>query len=155
MIVLREITALPTLMYWRAEVIEHVFGQLPDKRLLVANRQYYRKHIADGSHIALVASVDGEEAGCGAICLTDELPSPDNPTGHCAYLMNIYVREPFRNHGIAHTIVSALIEKAKAHNCGKIYLETTHEARPVYVSLGFSDLPDMMKFHDKKNEGTN
>lgn len=151
MIELREVKTIPTLMRWRTEVIENVFGIVPDKRLLVTNRQYYRKHIADGTHIAYVAYVDGDEAGCGAICLTDELPSPDNPSGKCAYLMNIYVREPFRNHGVAHTIVSALIEDAKQQNCGKIYLETTRAGKPVYESLGFVDMPGMMKYLDKRN----
>ncbi len=134
-------------MSWRAEVIEHVFGEKPNKTLLLANRQFYDKHIADGSHLALVAEADGTECGCGAICITDELPSPDNPTGKCAYLMNIYVREAFRNHGIAHRIVARLIEEAEAMDCRKIYLETTPDGRPVYQSLGFRDLPDIMKYH--------
>lgn len=145
MIGLRKIEALPTLMRWRAEVIENVFGHSADRRLLVANRQYYRLHIPDGSHIAFVASVDGEDAGCGAVCLTDELPSPDNPTGRCAYLMNIYVRREWREIGVAHAIVSRLIEVARDRGCGKIYLESTEEGKPVYRSLGFSDMPDMMK----------
>lgn len=145
MIELRRIEALPTLMRWRAEVIENVFGHSADRRLLVANRQYYRLHIPDGSHIAFVASVDGEDAGCGAVCLTDELPSPDNPTGRCAYLMNIYVRREWREIGVAHAIVSRLIEVARERGCGKIYLESTEEGKPVYRSLGFSDMPDMMK----------
>lgn len=97
---IRQVTAIPTLMHWRKEVIENVFGTTPSKRLLAANRRYYLQHIADGSHIAIVASVDGTDAGCGAICLSDELPSPDNPSGHCAYLMNIYVRKNYRSRGI-------------------------------------------------------
>ena len=97
---LREVTAIPTLMHWRAEVIRHVFGVEPDRRLLVMNRRYYREHIPDGSHIAICAACDGEDAGCGGACFTDELPSPDNPSGKCAYLMNIYVRESFRRHEI-------------------------------------------------------
>lgn len=148
MIELKEIKAIPSLMHWREEVIRNVFGQNPDKRLLVANRQYYRKHITDGTHVAFVAAVDGEDAGCGAICLTDELPSPDNPSGHCAYLMNIYVREAFRKHGVAHHIVFRLLDEAAKRGCGKIYLETTEDGRPVYTSLGFRDMPDMMKYYD-------
>lgn len=144
MITLRQITVIPTLMMWRREVIRHVFGVEPSRRLLVENRRYFRKHIADGTHIAIGAQWAGEDCGCGAICLTDELPSPDNPTGKCAYLMNIYVREPFRQHGIAHAIVERLIEEARRRDCGKIYLETTDEARTVYESIGFHDLPDMM-----------
>lgn len=147
MIEINEIFTLSTLMHWREEVIENVFGQIPDSRLLAANSQYYAKHIIDRSHIAFVATLDGVDAGCGAICITDELPSPDNPTGKCAYLMNIYVRKAFRNKGIAHHIVTRLIEEAKQRNCGKIYLETTDGAKPVYSSLGFKDMPDMMKYY--------
>ena len=138
-------------MRWRIEVIRNVFGVEAHPRLLVANRQYYRKHIADDSHLAFVAECDGEECGCGGVCLTDELPSPDNPSGRCAYLMNIYVREAFRNRGVAHIIVTHLIEEAKRRDCGKIYLESTADGKPVYTSLGFKDMPDMMKYYDTDN----
>ncbi len=152
MVSLKEIKDISTLMGWRAEVIEHVFGQKADETLLLANRRFYEKHIADGTHYALVAEFDGEECGCGAVCFTEELPSPDNPSGQCAYLMNIYVRAPFRKHGLAHKIVSRLIEEAKHRGCGKIYLETTDDGRPVYQSLGFRDLPDIMKYHNDKSD---
>ncbi len=148
MVSLKEIKEIPVLMSWRGEVIEHVFGQMPDEKLLLANRQYYEKHVADGTHYALVAEYDGAECGCGAVCFTDELPSPDNPSGRCAYLMNIYVREPYRHHGAAHSIVAQLIDESKRRGCGKIYLETTDDGRPVYQSLGFCDLPDIMKYHE-------
>ena len=135
-------------MMWRQEVLRHVFGEEPSPRLLVENRRYYRKHIADDTHFAIKAEWNGEDSGCGAVCFTDELPSPDNPTGKCAYLMNIYVREAYRKHGIAHIIVKRLIEESRARGCGKIYLETTADGRPVYESLGFRDLPDILKFYD-------
>ncbi len=150
MIEFREIRDIATLMRWREEVIGEVFGQKADRALLDANRAYYKRHIAAGSHLALVAADGDDECGCGAVCFTDELPSPDNPTGRCAYLMNIYVREPYRNHGIAHKMVACLIEEAQRRRCGKIYLETTDAGREVYRSLGFRDLPDMMKYHEKE-----
>lgn len=148
MIELREIKDITTLMDWREEVIRNVFGQEPDKDLLAENRRYYTQHIVDGTHLAFVATVDGEDAGCGAICITEELPSPDNQSGRCAYLMNIYVREALRNQGVAHAIVSRLIEESKRLDCDKIYLETTAEGKPVYESLGFHKMPDMMKYYD-------
>lgn len=144
MIVIKSIEALPTLMHWRREVIGAVFGAEAGRRLLVANRQYYRTHIADGSHLAYVAELDGEECGCGGVCFTEELPSPDNPTGRCAYLMNIYVREPYRRKGVARHIVARLIDEARNRNCGKIYLESTAEGEPLYRSLGFRPMSGMM-----------
>lgn len=145
MIELRQVKDIRELMLWRQEVIENVFGENPSEQLLEANRQYYEKHIADGSHIAFIAVYQGEEVGSGSICLADELPSPDNTSGHCAYLMNIYVRKKFREQGIGHAIVRKLLEVAEKLDCEKIYLETTDAGRGLYESLGFQDYPDMMK----------
>ena len=143
---LRRISDIEELLRWRREVIENVFGMKPSYNLMQKNKDYYSRHIADGSHIAYVAVQDCEEIGSGSICVTEELPSPDNLSGKCAYLMNIYVRRPFRQHGVGHAIVRKLLEVAQKLDCGKIYLETTEDGRGVYESLGFHDMPDMMKF---------
>ncbi len=145
---LKELNGVDELMMWRDEVIRHVFGVTPTPELLEENRRYYEAAVPDGRHIAFMATADGEPAGCGGICFSMELPSPDNPTGRCGYLMNIYVRDRFREHGMAHTIVRRLIDEARARGCGKIYLETTEDGKPVYRSLGFQDMPDMMKLQN-------
>lgn len=141
---IRCITSLEELMKWRREVIANVFGTMTDEALLESNRRYYMTHIPDRSHIAVVASCEGIDCGCGAVCFSEELPSPDNPDGKCAYLMNIYVREAYRNRGIAHIIVSHLLDIAMERECDKIYLETTDDGRPLYQSLGFRNMTDMM-----------
>ena len=46
---------IETLMEWRAEVIRAVFGIEPGKQLLDENRKFYERHLADGSHLALIA----------------------------------------------------------------------------------------------------
>ena len=145
MIDIKPVSDLRELLRWRREVIENVFGESPSEELMARNESYYRRHLADGSHLPFMAYVDGEEAGCGSICLTEELPSPDNNSGKCGYLMNIYVRERFREKGVGHSIVKRLLEEARLRDCGKIYLETTSVGRSLYESLGFHDLPDMMK----------
>lgn len=148
---MREVIVIPTLMHWRKEVIENVFGVVPSKELMSVNRMYYMKHIADESHIAIVAEIDDKDVGCGAICLSDELPSPDNPSGRCAYLMNIYVRKEYRGHGVGHSIVCWLVEKARQLGCDKIYLETTDGARSLYKDIGFKELSGFMKYADIQN----
>lgn len=146
MILLRKSVDINELMRWRKEVVNAVFSSPPDVELLQSNHDYYRRHIDDGTHIAIIASVDGADVGCGAICLGEELPSPDNTSGRCAYLMNIYVRPQFRNEGLATLIVRKLIAEAKALKCGKIYLESTPFAAQLYRRIGFADMEGMMKF---------
>lgn len=139
------VTSINRLMEWRVEVIKAVFGVTPQASLIDANRDYYMRQVSRGDHYAVEAR-DGDEAvGCGAICISRELPSPDNPDGLCAYLMNIYVRPQWRSRGVATAIVGRLIDEARGRGCDKIYLETTDGARPLYSRIGFVDLPGMMK----------
>lgn len=147
---LKQIDNLPELLKWRKEVITNVFDEVPSAELMEVNRMFYQRHLADHTHLAFIALEDGVGAGCGALCLSEELPSPDNPSGKCGYLMNIYVRDEFRDRGIGHEIVRRLVNEAKIRNCGKIYLETTEAGRKLYESLGFHDLPDMMKLANDK-----
>lgn len=141
---LREVTDLDTLLSWRREVLTCVFSQAPTQELMDANRRYYSGNVP-GRHRAVEALLDGDKAGCGAICLSQELPSPDNPDGRCAYLMNIYVRPDFRHQGVGSAIVDHLVSLALTLGCDKIYLETTSMARSMYAAAGFVPYPDMMK----------
>ncbi|MDE6007226.1 MAG: GNAT family N-acetyltransferase [Muribaculaceae bacterium] len=150
MITLRPVTDINTLIRWRIEVINNVFGEEPSKALIEANRDYYERAVPSGNHLAVIASIEGEDVGCGALCFSEELPSPDNETGRCAYLMNIYVRKPFRKEGVAHTVVRHLVNEAKKRNCKKIYLETTDIARELYSSIGFGEMKDMMKLKSEE-----
>lgn len=146
MIELRRLTDIEQLMEWRREVLGCVFRHEPDEALLAYNRDFFIRHISDGSHIAITACRDGIEAGCGAVCFYEEMPSPDNPSGRCAYIMNMYVRPAFRHEGIATAILEHLVGESRDRNCNKIYLETTDMGRSVYASIGFRDMNDLMKY---------
>lgn len=138
---------LPLLLQWREEVLRCVFALPADAditALLQANEAYYRHALPEGRHIACFAETDSQPIGCGGLCLHDEMPSPDNPTGRCAYLMNIYVRPAARGQHIGHRIVRWLVGQALAHGITKIYLETSDAGRHLYKSLGFGNMKDMM-----------
>ena len=148
-IIIREatLTELNTLIEWRMEVLRCVFSipaETDTTELRDANIEYYKRALADDTHIACFAEQNGKIVGCGGLCLYDEMPSPDNPTGHCAYLMNIYVRPEHQGHGTGKRIVRWLVGAALARGIKKIYLETSEAGRLLYSILGFSDMKDMM-----------
>ena len=132
---------------WRMEVLRCVFAEdepWDAEAQRTANRCYY-EHALGHTHRAFIASVNGEAAGCGAFCLQEEMPSPDNPSGRNAYLMNVYTRPPFRGYGVGEAVVSRLIAAAREAGAGKIYLEATAMGEPLYTSLGFIPIEGMMK----------
>ncbi len=139
---------LDELIQWRMEVLAEVFDDWEEENrsdLYEANLDYYRHAIPSGEHVAVFAQNGEETVGCGGVCIYREMPSPDNPSGFCAYLMNIYVRREYRGMGIAGRVVRYLIEQAKSRGINKIYLETTESGRILYENLGFTDMKGYMK----------
>nr|WP_314466206.1 GNAT family N-acetyltransferase [uncultured Clostridium sp.] len=138
---------IPQLIEWRMEVLHEVFDIPAEEdlsKLREENLAYYRKALVDGSHIAVFVQIDGNTIGCGAACLHQEMPSPDNATGKCAYLMNIYARKEYRGSGVGTSIVTELLAAIKEKDISKVYLETSEMAKKLYRELGFEDMKDYM-----------
>lgn len=149
-IVIKQANNIDLLIKWRMEVLRDVFSipkETSTDSLKYANFDYYKAALKDGSHIACFAYCDNEIVGCGGMCLYNEMPSPDNLSGKCAYLMNIYTRPKFRNHGIANETVSWLINTAINKGITKIYLETSDAGRKIYRNMGFQPMEDQMKLN--------
>lgn len=132
----------------RMEVLRTVFSISPQQdvtALRAKTRAYYRQMQANGGHIACLVFHGADFAGCGGVCLYQEMPSPDNPSGLCGFLMNIYTRAPYRRRGVGELVVRWLVRKAREQGAGKIFLETSAMGRPFYERLGFVPMPDEMQ----------
>ena len=141
------IERIDELLRWRMETLREVFA-LSDgadtAELERSNRTYLESEIASGRHVGCLVSLDGEVIGCGSACLQREMPSPDNPSGRCAYLMNIYTRPAFRHRGAGRATVCWLVDRSREHGASKIYLESSKAGRRLYEEMGFVDLLNMM-----------
>lgn len=154
-VVIRKATLedMELLAAWRMEVLHEVFSipqNQPTNELETENCRYYQKALQKGEHIACFACLDDKIIGCGGLCLYQEMPSPDNPTGKCAYLMNIYIRPPFRKQGAGEMLVNWLIRQAAERGISKIYLETSESGKRLYEKTGFVPMQDMMKLPVQK-----
>jgi GNAT superfamily N-acetyltransferase len=141
------IDQIDELLRWRMETLHEVFARSVDADMAAlerANRAYLESEIASGRHVGCLVSLDGEVIGCGSACLQREMPSPDNPSGTCAYLMNIYTRPAFRHRGAGRATVCWLVDRSRERGAGKIYLEASEAGRHLYEEMGFVDLPNMM-----------
>lgn len=146
-----DLSDLELLIKWRLTVLREVFSvptEDPMTELEQENRRYYQWALPAWNHIACFACAGSEVIGCGGICFYQEMPSPDNPQGGCAYLMNIYTTPMFRGQGVGQKIVRWLIGRAKERGITKIYLETSAAGRGLYKNLGFSEMKDYMKLEE-------
>lgn len=144
-----EISDLDLLLKWRMTVLREVFSipaDYPTEDLEQENRQYYQVAIPAGTHIACFAYAGNQIVGCGGVCIYQEMPSPDNTTGNCAYLMNIYTYPKVRKQGVGEAIVNWLVNQAIQRNISKIYLETSEAGKKLYEKIGFGPMLDMLKW---------
>jgi len=87
----------------------------------------------------LLAFVDGQLAGCGAM---RSLPDVDYP--NACEMKRLYVRRAFRGFGIGRALAQALIDRASQAGYSNMLLDTLDDmesARGLYESLGFEEVP--------------
>jgi putative acetyltransferase len=101
------------------------------------------EEVAEGAGAFLVAWVDGEPVGCGAVRM---LPAAETAAwpGPVAELKRMYVRPSHRARGLARPILKTLEDRAAELGAARVVLETgvhQHAAIALYESSGYSRVP--------------
>jgi GNAT superfamily N-acetyltransferase len=94
---------------------------------------------AEPAGILLLALVDGEVAGCGAL-----RPLPDVDYPNACEMKRLFVRRAFRRFGLGRLIAQGLIDHGRAAGYSTMLLDTLDEmeaARELYAALGFTEVP--------------
>ncbi|WP_295579146.1 GNAT family N-acetyltransferase [uncultured Oscillibacter sp.] len=110
-----------------------------------ACRRYYRRALADGSHIAYLVFSGEDVVGAGGVSFYSVLPTCCNPTGEKAYIMNMYTDPACRRRGIASRTLHLLVTAARERGISQISLEATDMGRPLYEAYGFRPMPCEME----------
>jgi ribosomal protein S18 acetylase RimI-like enzyme len=87
----------------------------------------------------LLALVDGQVAGCGAMRAL-----PDADYADACEMKRLYVRRAFRGFGLGRQLAQALIDRALQAGYSNILLDTLDDmeaARGLYEALGFEEIP--------------
>ena len=89
--------------------------------------------------LLLLALVDGQFAGCGAV-----RPRPDADYPNACEMKRLYVRRAFRRFGLGRALAQALVDHATRAGYSTMLLDTLDDmeaARGLYASLGFEEIP--------------
>ena len=96
--------------------------------------------IAPGRGALLVATVDGEVVGCGAVRRLDDTD---------AEIKRMYVTPSFRGRGIGRALLAALESEARSLGATRLVLETGErlfEAVALYERTGFTIIPPFNEY---------
>ncbi|MEO8155950.1 MAG: GNAT family N-acetyltransferase [Rhizobacter sp.] len=87
----------------------------------------------------LLATVDGELAGCGAFRAL-----PDADYANACEMKRLYVRPAFRRFGLGRLMAQRLLDDARRAGHSHMLLDTLDDmesARELYATLGFEEVP--------------
>jgi GNAT superfamily N-acetyltransferase len=94
---------------------------------------------APPSGVLLLAYVDGQLAGCGALHAL-----ADVDYANACEMKRLYVRRSFRGFGLGRLLAQTLMQRAAATGYSVLLLDTLDDmeaARDLYESLGFVEIP--------------
>ncbi|MFN7727370.1 MAG: GNAT family N-acetyltransferase [Rubrivivax sp.] len=94
---------------------------------------------AEPAGVLLLAWVDGELAGCGAM-----RPLPDVDYTDACEMKRLFVRPAFRSLGLGRLLAQALLDRGQQAGYSNMLLDTLDDmeaARSLYAALGFQEIP--------------
>ena len=130
---------IPVLLKSRIALLEEV-GEVIEgddhSGLIKATQEYLERNLGQ-SCLTFIAEVNGEIVGTGTLELFNRMPYYKNFAGSEAYVLNIYTRPAYRNHGIGSSMIRELIACAHDRGVEKLWLHPTQAGSLIYRKEGF------------------
>ena len=105
--------------------------------LVPALREYYMRHMADGTFVSWLAW-DGENIiGTSGMSFVEKPPYFGCPSGKMGLLSSMYTNPKYRRMGIARVLLSRVVNDAREYGCGTIQITASDMGVKLYADFGF------------------
>ena len=112
-------------------------GAKEELDLAPALRDYYRRHMADGTFVSWLA-LDGDRiVGTSGMSFVEKPPYFGCPNGRIGLLSSMYTDPAYRRMGIARTLLGKVTEEARAYGCGVVQITASDMGVLLYTDFGF------------------
>ena len=121
-------------------------GAAEDMDLVPALRDYYDRHMADGTFVSWLA-MDGERIiGTSGMSFVEKPPYFGCPSGKMGILSSMFTEPEYRRRGIARELLSKVVDEARAYGCGTVQITASDMGVHLYTDFGFVKNGNFMQF---------
>ena len=121
-------------------------GAKEDIDLTPALRDYYRRHMADGTFVSWLA-LDGEKiVGTSGMSIVEKPPYFGCPSGKIGLLTSMFTDGADRRRGIAKTLLSKVVDEARQRGCGTVQITASDMGVLLYTDFGFVKNKNFMQY---------
>ena len=121
-------------------------GATDDIDLRPALYDYYTRHMADGTFVSWLALDEGRVVGTSGLSIVEKPPYFGCPTGRIGLLSSMFTDPAYRRQGIARTLLSRVVEEARAKGCGTVQITASDMGVLLYTSFGFVKNGNFMQY---------
>ena len=121
-------------------------GAKEDIDLVPALKDYYQRHMADGTFVSWIALDGNTMIGTSGMSFVEKPPYFGCPSGKIGLLSSMYTNPDYRRKGIAKELLSRVIKDAKAYGCGSIQITASEMGVKLYSDFGFVHNENFMQY---------
>ena len=121
-------------------------GAKEDIDLVPALKDYYNRHMADGTFVSWLAVEDGKIIGTSGMSFVERPPYFSCPSGKTGILSSMYTDPDHRRRGIAKELLSRVVEEARAYGCGSVQITASDMGVLLYTDFGFVKNGNFMQY---------
>ena len=121
-------------------------GAREELDLRPALRDYYRRHLADGTFVSWLAVTEGRIIGTSGMSFVEKPPYFGCPTGRIGLLSSVYTAPEHRRRGIARELLRRVVAEARAYGCGAVQITASDMGVLLYSDFGFVKNGNFMQY---------
>ena len=138
-------TDLPTFIQMRITQLREE-GAKEDFDLVPALKDYYNRHLADGTFVSWLA-LDGDKIiGTSGMSFVEKPPYFGCPSGKLGLLSSMFTNPDYRRKGIAKELLHRVVEEARAYGCGAVQITASDMGVKLYTAYGFVHNGNFMQY---------
>jgi Sortase and related acyltransferases len=121
-------------------------GATEDIDLVPNLKDYYNRHMADGTFVSWLA-MDGDRiVGTSGMSFVEKPPYFSCPTGKIGLLSSMFTDPEYRRMGIAKELLSRVVEEARNYGCGTVQITASDMGVLLYTDFGFVKNGNFMQY---------
>ena len=110
-------------------------------------RDYYERHMKDGTFVSWLAVDDGKIVGTSGMSFVEKPPYFSCPTGKIGLLSSMFTAPDHRRMGIAKELLGRVVNDAKEYGCGCVQITASDMGLLLYTDFGFKKNGNFMQYN--------
>lgn len=121
-------------------------GAKEDIDLKPALKDYYERHMKDGTFVSWIAVDDGKIIGTSGMSFVEKPPYFGCSSGKIGLLSSMFTNPDYRRQGIAKELLHRVVEDARNYGCGTVQITASNMGVKLYTAYGFVHNDNFMQY---------